>query len=155
MKLGLFKQIFLKQIIIIVVFVGRIVRSLLSKRQKSVFTNLQQAKDRNIKIEQSYFDAQIKFKKASDEVIKIRRQTDEAIEQQKEKYRIKLSKNLQELEELKESKIKYQKIKIQQQISQKIITLALQKVEKKFQEKLDQNARKSITLWSIEQLKKF
>lgn len=126
---------------------------LLSKRQKSIVLNLQQSKRQAAKTEQRFLAAQLKFKKASEKALEIRRQANESIKQQRKEYQMKLSRELQQLEELKESTINSQRRKIQKEIAQKTIDLIFQKVEKRCHEEFDQNIRKAISLWSIKQFK--
>nr|YP_009130606.1 CF0 ATP synthase subunit I [Tydemania expeditionis]CEO91136.1 CF0 ATP synthase subunit I [Tydemania expeditionis] len=137
---------------VVIFFVGDAVKSLLAKREESILVNLQQAQQRANEMEQNYSNAQIKFQKASDEVIEISRQTEESIKKQEKQYKIQISRDLQRLEEFQKSTIYYQQQKVEKQILQRIIDFALEKVNKKFEKKLTQNVQKSINFFSIEKL---
>nr|AYC64104.1 ATP synthase CF0 subunit I [Johnson-sea-linkia profunda] len=157
MKVGDFRLIFLKQILLIIVivifFVGDAVKSLLAKRQESIFSNLHQAQQRAKEIEQVYLDTQTKYQTASNEVLEIRLQTKESIQQQEKQYQIQRMKDLQRLQENQKTTIIYQQQKIQKQISQKILDFAFQKVDQKFQQGLNQKVQKSVHTLSIKALK--
>nr|AYC63981.1 ATP synthase CF0 subunit I [Flabellia petiolata] len=139
-------------IAVVIFFVGDAVKSLLNKREESIFSNLQQAQKRAAEMEQGYKEAQTKFKEASNEVLKINSQAEESIKQQEKQYQTQISKDLQRLKEFKQSTIYYQQQKIQKQISQKIIDFALNKVNQKFQKGFALKRQKSINTLSIKQL---
>lgn len=98
--------------------------------------------------------AQTKFKQTANEVIEINNQTQNSIEQQEKQYQIKLTQNLQRLQELQESTIYYQQQKIQKQLKQSLIDFATQKVDQKFQAGLNPKVQKSVNTLSIKLLKK-
>ena len=129
---------------------GDAVKSLLTKRQESIFSNLQQAQKRAIEIEQVYLDAHKNFKKASDEVIEIGLQAKESIRQQEKQYKNQIMTDLQKFKTTNASTIYYQQQKIQKQISQKIIDFAIKKVHQKFQKSLNSNVHKSVNTRSIQ-----
>ena len=141
-------------IAIVIFFVGDAVQSLLSKRQESIFSNLQQAKQRAAEMEQSYLNAQTKLEKASNEVLAIGIQAEESIKQQKKQSQNRISTDLQRLQSSTAATIYYQQQKIQKQISQQIIDFAIKKVDLKFQEGLTQKVQKSVNTLSIQLLQK-
>ena len=128
-------------------------KSLLAKRQESIFSNLQQAQQRAKDIEQVYSTTQTKFQTASNEVLEIHSQTQESIQQQDKQYQIQREKDLQRLQENQRTTIIYQQQKIQKQISQKILDFSLQKVDQKFQQGLNAKVQKSVHTLSIKALK--
>lgn len=128
-------------------------KSLLAKRQESIFSNLQQAKQRVKEIEKVYLDTQIMYHKVLTEVLELRLQTEDLIKERKQQYQIKKMKNLQKIQENQKTTIFYQQKKIQKQTSQKIIDFTLQKVDKKFQQGLNQRIQKSMQILSIKALK--
>nr|YP_009518916.1 ATP synthase CF0 subunit I [Boodleopsis pusilla]AYC64824.1 ATP synthase CF0 subunit I [Boodleopsis pusilla] len=142
-------------IAIVVFFVGDAIRSLLAKRQESIFSNLRQAQQRATAIEQIYLDTQKKYQAAAYEVLEIRLQTEDSIHQQDKQYQIQRMKDLQKLQDSQEITIFYQQQKIQKQISQQILDSALQKVDQKFQQGLNQKVQKSVHTLSINALKAF
>ena len=119
-------------------------KSLLAKRQESIFSNLQQAQKRAIEIEQIYLDAQKNFKQASNEVIEIGLQAKESIQRQEKQYENQIITDLQKFKTANASTIYYQQQKIQKQISQKIIDFAIEKVSRKFQKNLNSDTQKSV-----------
>lgn len=125
-------------------------KSLLAKRQESIFSNLQQAQKRAIEIEQIYLDAQKTFKQASDEVMEIGLQAKESIQQQEKQFKNKIMTDLQKFKTANASTIYYQQQKIQKQISQKIIDFAIEKVSRKFQKNLNSNMQKYVNTRSIQ-----
>lgn len=127
-----------------VFFVGDAVKSLLAKRQESIFSNLDQAQQRAKQIEQVYLDTQTKYQTASNEVVQIRLQTKASLQQQDQQYQIQIMKQLQRLQENQNTTLVYQQQKIQKQISQKILDLAFQKVDQKFQLGVNSKVQKSV-----------
>lgn len=128
---------------------------LLLKRQKSILLNLRQSKKQAAEIEQRFLDAQTKFKKASEEAFEIRQRTQESIKKQHKEYENKLSRDLQKLEELKNSTINFQRQKTKAQIANQLIDSTIQKVEEKFQtEFCDENIQDRINLRLVEEFKK-
>nr|YP_009519515.1 ATP synthase CF0 subunit I [Rhipiliopsis peltata]AYC65466.1 ATP synthase CF0 subunit I [Rhipiliopsis peltata] len=156
-RVGGFKRIYLKQILLIIAivifFVGDAVQSLLAKRQESIFVNLQQAQERALEMEKSLMEAQQKFKNASNEVLEIGVQADESIQKQEKQYQNQIATDLQRLQEMTATTIYYQQQKIQKQISQKILDLAIQKVDQKFQKGLNPKVQKSVNKLSINLLR--
>ena len=129
---------------------GDAVKSLLAKRQESIFSNLQQAQKRAIEIEQIYLDAQKNFKQASNEVVEIGLQAKESIQRQEKQYENQIITDLQKFKTANASTIYYQQQKIQKQISQKIIDFAIEKVSRKFQKNLNSNMQKYVNTLSIQ-----
>nr|YP_009472642.1 ATP synthase CF0 subunit I [Rhipilia penicilloides]ARO74267.1 ATP synthase CF0 subunit I [Rhipilia penicilloides] len=142
-------------IAIVVFFVGDAVKSLLSKRQESIFVNLEQAQQRAQQIEKIYLATQMKYQAAYQEVLEIRLHTEDTIKQQDKQYQIQRMKDLHRLQENQKITILYQQQKIQKQISQKILDFALQKVDQKFQQGLNSKIQKSVHTLSIQALKAF
>lgn len=146
------KKKILVVITIVIFFVGDAVKSLLTKRQESILSNLQQAQKRATEIEQIYLDAQKNFQQVSDEVMEIGLQAKESIQQQEKQYQNQIITDLQKLKTTNTSTIYYQQQKIQKQISQKIIDFAIKKVHQKFQKGLNSNVQKSVNTLSIQLL---
>nr|YP_009472543.1 ATP synthase CF0 subunit I [Chlorodesmis fastigiata]ARO74181.1 ATP synthase CF0 subunit I [Chlorodesmis fastigiata] len=142
-------------IFIVIFFVGNTVKSLLSKRQKSIFKNLQQSKRRAIKVQQNLLDVQTKIEKISDEVSEIQRQSDESIKQQKKQYQNQISTDLQKLEESQKSTIDFQRRQIRKQISQEVVDSTLRKVDQKLKDNFNEAIKKAVSFWSVEKFKKF
>lgn len=148
----IFRTEILVVITIVIFFVGDAVKSLLTKRQESILSNLQQAQKRAMEIEQVYLDAQKNFQQVSDEVMEIGLQAKESIQQQEKQYQNQIITDLQKLKTTNTSTIYYQQQKIQKQISQKIIHFAIKKVHQKFQKGLNSNVQKSVNKLSIQLL---
>nr|AYC65747.1 ATP synthase CF0 subunit I [Udotea sp. TZ0819] len=156
MTVGVYKQIFLKRILLIIIvifFVGKTVKSLLSKRQKSILRNLRQSKRTKIEVKQSLLDVQTKIGKVSEEALEIQQNTDESIRQQKEQYQTQMLTDLQRLEEFQKSTINFQQRQIRKQISQKIIDSTVQKVDKKLKDNFNEAIKKVVSFWSVEKFK--
>nr|BBN51419.1 ATP synthase CF0 B subunit [Halimeda borneensis] len=128
-------------------------KSLLSKRQESIFSNLQQANQRAVEIEQNLLEAKTKFENASKEVLEIGKQAKNSVKQQENQSQNQISTDLQRLKESTVVTISNQQQKIQKQISQKIIDFAITKVEKTFQQGFTQNVQKSVNKLSIKLLR--
>nr|BBD21545.1 ATP synthase CF0 B subunit [Rhipidosiphon lewmanomontiae] len=139
--------------IIIIFFGSKTIKSLLSKRQKSILKNLQQSKTRAIKGKQSLLEVQTKVENASEEKSQIQQQTKESIQQQKEQYQSQISTDLQKLEELKKSTLDFEQRQIRKQISKKILDSTLQKVDQKFKDNFNEAIKKAVSFWSIEKFK--
>lgn len=131
-------------------FVGDAVKSLLAKREQSILSNLQQAKQRAAETARLCLEAQQKLKQASDQVVEIRLQADQSIEQQNQKSQNQFSADLQKLQESKESTLESQQQKIQKQISQKILISSLHKVDQKFQTGFDRETQKTVNAFVLD-----
>lgn len=134
-------------------FVGDAVKSLLAKRQQSILSNLQQAKERAAETERLFFQAQEKLKKASDQVLEISLQADQSIEEQNKKSQNQFFADLQKLQELQESTLESQQQKIQKQISQKILISSIQKVNQKFRKGFDKKTQKTVNALAMDLLR--
>ena len=113
---------------------------------------MNQAQQRAEEIEQVYAKTQTKYQAASNEVLEIRLQTKESIQQQDKQYQIQRMKDLQRLQENQKTTILYQQQKIQKQISQTILDSALQRVDQKFEQGLNPKVQKSVHALSIQAL---
>lgn len=134
-------------------FVGDAVKSLLAKRQQSILSNLQQAKERAAETERLFLEAQEKLKKASDQVLEISLQADRSIEEQNKKSQNQFSADLQKLQESQESTLESQQQKIQKQISQKILISSIQKVDQKFRKGFDRKTQKTVNALAMDLLR--
>lgn len=116
----------------------------MSKRQESIFLNLQQANQRAIEMEQNLFEAQTKFENASKEVELIKKQAEDSIKKQENQSQNQIATDLQRLKESTMTTIFNQQQKIQKQLATRAIDFAITKVEQTFQKGLTENVQKSI-----------
>nr|AYC64055.1 ATP synthase CF0 subunit I [Halimeda micronesica] len=139
-------------IAIVIFFVGDALKSLLSKRQESIFSNLQQANQRAIEMKQKLLEAQTKFENASKEVQQIKKQAENENSIKKQENKNQIATNLQRLKESTVSTIYNQQQKIKLETSQKIIDFAINKVLSRAPN-FTQNVQKSVNKLSITSLK--
>ena len=116
----------------------------MSKRQESIFSNLQQANKRALEMEQIFLEAQKKFEKAQEVSQQIGKQTEESIKKQEKQSQNQISTDLQRLKESTITTIYNQQQKIQKQLAKRAIDFAIIKVEQTFQKGFTQNLQKSI-----------
>ncbi|MFY2490620.1 hypothetical protein [Escherichia coli] len=138
----------------VIFFVGDAVQSLLTKRQESILSNLQQAKDRGNEADQIFLKAQKKYANASSQVNDVISEAQKSIDEEKKQSQLQIEIDLDRLKQFKKSTIYYQQQKIKKQISQKILISVNQKVQQKFQKRLNKKFHKSINTSSIEFLQK-
>nr|QUV75709.1 CF0 ATP synthase subunit I [Caulerpa lentillifera] len=139
---------------IVIFFVGDAVQSLLTKRQESILSNLQQAKDRGSEAEKIFLKAQKKYDNASSQVNDVIYEAQKSIDEEKKQSQLQIEIDLDRLKQFQKSTIYYQQQKIQKQISRKILISVNQKVQQKFQKRLNKKFHKSINTSSIELLQK-
>nr|YP_009306397.1 ATP synthase CF0 subunit I [Caulerpa cliftonii]AOP19301.1 ATP synthase CF0 subunit I [Caulerpa cliftonii] len=139
---------------VVIFFVGDAVRSLLTKRQESILSNLRQGEERAQEAEKLFLEARKKYNNASEQVNQIKIQTQKSIQDDQTQSQIQIQTDLERLKQFQNSTIYYQQQKIQKQISQKILISVNQKVNQKFQMRLNSKFHKSINTSCIESLQK-
>lgn len=136
-------------IAVVIFFVGDAVKSLLLKRQESIISNLQQAKQRVIEMEQNLLNAQKKFENASAVAQVIKNQNEESIKKQEIQSQEKLAADLQRLKESTVTTIANQKRKTQKKIYQGLITIVINRVERDIQYGFTDNCDKAINVATL------
>lgn len=142
-------------IAIVISFVGDALRSLLENRKQTVLNNLREADQRAIEAEEKLNQAQIKLDLAQKKAIEIREQGINTAEQEKIQFIRQFEKDFDFLKQLKEQTIKLQQQKVIFQISQQVISLALQKVKSKLSKRLRFTFHSYVNNFNVVRLKNY
>lgn len=139
-----------KVVIGVVIFIiGDALKSLLLKRKESILLNLTEAETRAENAQKLFLTTKNQFQEAILKAKEIDLESKILVQNERNKFQIEFENNIQQLEKLKNITITLQEQKIRNQISQKIILLALKKVNQKLKTRCDQNFQNSINNFYI------
>ena len=138
--------------IIIFIFGGNSVRSVLSTRQELISSNIRQAQNRLNETEKALLKAQKKYKKASELAKQIEIETQQCIENDKKQYQAKFEADVEQLKEYQQFEIYNQFRKIKNRLFRRISANISKKVKQKFQNNLNGKLQKWINMYFIEKL---
>nr|ARQ82166.1 ATP synthase CF0 subunit I [Avrainvillea mazei] len=133
----------------VIVLVGDAFKSLLLKRKESILLNLKEAEIRAEKAQELFLTTKNKLEEAIIQAKEIDIESKILVQNEKNKFQIEFENNIKQLEKLKNLTIALQQQKIRNQISQKIIILALKKVNQKLKTRCDQNFQNLINNFYI------
>jgi len=139
-------------IIIVVFFIGNILKSLLSQRQKKILENIEKTKSILEESKIAYDDAKKKLEESTRRVKELESKTRELLEEQDRKYQNKVSNDIRNLENTKESSIDRQKREFNLILSQEVIDRIIYRTDKLFERSLNEHkkAQKNLNKQSIE-----
>jgi F-type H+-transporting ATPase subunit b len=117
---------------VVVTFVGDAVRELLKNRKDTILTNLQEADNRALEAQEKLNEAKSQLAIAQKKAVEIQEQGAVAAEQETKLCIKQAEDDAVRLKQVKQDTIRLQQQKAIQQISQQIVSLALEKVRQKF-----------------------
>ena len=120
---------------VVVTFVGDAARELLKNRKETILNNLREADNRALEAQEKLNQAKSQLAVAQKKAVEIREQGVIAAEQEKKLCIKQAEEDAARLKQVKQDTIRLQQQKAIQQISQQIVTLALEQVLTKFKTK--------------------
>lgn len=142
-------------IAIVFSFVGDALRSLLENRKQTVLNNIREADQRALEAQNKLNQAQARLELAQNKAIEIRQQGKQIAEQEEIQFIRQFEKDFNLLKQLKEETINLQQQKVIFQISQQVISLALQKVKRKLNKRLRFNFHSYVNKFNVVRLKNY
>lgn len=141
-------------IFIVVFFVGNILRSLLLQRQEKILKNIEKTRNMLEESKIGYENVEKKLEESIRRIEEIESKTRELLEEQDRKYQNKISNDIENLENTKESSIDRQKREFNLILSQEVIDRIIYKTDKIFEKSLNEHkkAQKKLNEQSIESI---
>jgi F-type H+-transporting ATPase subunit b len=136
-------------IAVVVSFVGDALKSLLETRKQTILNNIQEANNRANEAQQRLNQARAQLEQAQKKAVDIREQGFLNAEREKNQCIRQTKEDILRLEETKQISLTSQQQKAINQISQKVIDLALSQVKRKLQTRLDQVNHVSVNNFKI------
>ena len=136
-------------IAVVVSFGGDALRSLLDNRKQTILNNLQEADQKAKEAEEKLIQARAQLKLAKNKAIDIREQGVLNAEQEKKQSIRQTKEDLSRLEEVKQETIRLQQQKAISQVSQQVVSLALNQVREKLSSRLDPTFHSSVNNFNI------
>nr|YP_009330305.1 ATP synthase subunit b [Lambia antarctica]ANN39069.1 ATP synthase subunit b [Lambia antarctica] len=122
---------------IVISFVGDALKSLLKNREQLIIANIQEAEKREKEAIEKLNSAKNKLINSQQKVKEISDQSFITAQTEKEKYKKQTVEDIERLQKLKQETILFQQQKAIKQISKQVITLALNQVYKKIENRYD------------------
>ena len=136
-------------IAVVVSFGGDALRSLLDNRKQTILNNLQEADLKAKEAENKLVQAQAQLELAKKKAIEISKQGIlNAKQEQKQSIR-QTQEDISRLEEVKQETIRFQQQKAISQVSQQVVSLALNQVREKLSSRLDPTFHSSVNNFNI------
>ena len=134
---------------IVVSFGGNALRSLLDNRRQTILNNLEEADNKAKEAQEKLNKAKARLKAAKTKAAEIREQGNITAEQEKKQCILQTEQDTLRLEEVKQETIKFQQQKAISQVSQQVVSMALNKVREKLTNKLDSEFHSSVNNYNI------
>jgi F-type H+-transporting ATPase subunit b len=134
---------------IVVSFGGDALRSLLENRKQTILKNLQEADQRAKEAKEKLEQAQKQLELAKTKAAEIREQGVVTAEQEKRQCIRQTQKDTLRLEEVKQETLRFQQQKVVNQVSQQVVSLALNQVRTKLTKRLDPTFHSSVNNFNI------
>jgi F-type H+-transporting ATPase subunit b len=142
-------------IFIVISFVGDALKTLLQNRKELILANLEEADKRALEAQEKLFEAQKQFDLALDKANQIKNEAILKAENEIKEILKQTENEIKNFEKLKVENLALEKQKIVSEISQQVISLALQKVRDKFKNTLDGSFHSSVNNFNIFLLKNY
>ena len=136
-------------IAVVVSFGGDALRSLLDNRKQTILNNLQEADQKSKEAEDKLNQARMQLELAKKKAIEIREQGVLTAEQEKKQSIRQTQEDILRLEEIKQETIRFQQQKAISQVSQQVVSLALNQVREKLGSNLDSTFHSSVNNFNI------
>ena len=136
-------------IAVVVSFGGDALRSLLDNRKQTILNNLQEADQKAKEAEEKLTKARAQLELAKKKAIEIREQGVVTAEQEKKQAIRQMQEDVSRLNEIKQETIRFQQQKAISQVSQQVVSLALNQVREKLSNRLDSTFHSSVNNFNI------
>ena len=134
---------------IVISFGGNALRSLLDNRKQTILNNLEEADKKATEAQEKLNKTKTQLEFAKKKATEIREQGILTAEQEKKQCIFQTEQDGLRLEEVKQETIKFQQQKAINQVSQQVVSLALNKVGEKFNNRLNSNCPSSVNNFNI------
>ena len=134
---------------VVVSFGGDALRSLLETRKETILKNFEEAKQRSEEAREKLAIASQEVENAKTKANDIRQQTVSLLEKEKQMYAQQFESETKRLQTLKEETLAFQEQRAKFQISNQIITLAVDKVEETIKKRLTPRLHDSVNNFHI------
>ena len=134
---------------IVVSFGGDALRSLLENRRQTILNNLQEAEQRAQEAQQKIAKAKSQLELAQKKAVEIRQQGNITAEKEKKQCIRQTEEDAKRLEENKQETLQLQQQKAINQVSQQVVSLALNQVREKLNKRLDASFHASVNNFNI------
>lgn len=139
---------------VVVSFGGDALRSLLETRKETILKNFEEAKQRSEEARERLKLASKEVENAKLKAQEIGKQTITLLEKEKQTYATQLESETKRLETLKQETLAFQEQRAKFQISNQIISLAIEQVEQKIKTRLTPRLHDSVNNFNIVLLRK-
>jgi F-type H+-transporting ATPase subunit b len=134
---------------VVVSFGGDALRSLLENRKQAILNSIKEADDRANEAKARYEQAKLAFEAAKTKAEEIQKQSVVAAENEKSQILKQLGEDKDRLQQVKKDTVRFQEQRAVQQISEKVVSLALSQVRQRLQKRLDNNFHTSVNNFHI------
>jgi F-type H+-transporting ATPase subunit b len=134
---------------VVVSFGGDALRSLLENRKQSILNSIKEADDRANEAKARYEQAKLAFDSAKTKAEEIQKQSVVAAENERTQILKQLEEDKDRLQQVKKDTVRFQEQRAVQQISEKVVSLALSQVRERLQKRLDNNFHTSVNNFHI------
>lgn len=134
---------------VVVSFGGDALRSLLENRKQAILNSIKEADDRANEAKTRYEQAKLAFESAKTKAEEIQKQSVVAAENEKTQILKQLEEDKGRLQQVKKDTVRFQEQRAVQQISEKVVSLALSQVRERLQKRLDNNFHTSVNNFHI------
>lgn len=134
---------------IVVSFGGDALRSLLENRKQTIFSSLQEADSRAEEAKEKLSKAKSQLSLFQKKASEIRQQASATAEQEKKQAIQQTQEDAQRLERVKQETLQMQQQKTISQISQQVVSLALDQVRTKLKNRLDASFQKTVNRFYV------
>ena len=134
---------------IVLTYVGDALRGLLANRKQTILANFREADQRATEAQDRLRQAQLEFEQAQEKAQKIREQASVTIEQEKKQFLGQTQEDIKRLGTLQQETFKFEQQKAQNELAQKLVTLALKQVRDTLNQKLTSAIHSAINNFQI------
>ena len=141
-------------IAVVVSLGGDALRSLLENRKQTILNNLKEVEQRAFEAQERLNKAKLQLELAQTKAIEIRKKGSLASEQEKKQALKQVKEDISRLEQTQQETIRFQQQRAISKLSQQVVNLALQKVNKKLNMPLTFQVHKAVNDFNTKLLKK-
>jgi len=134
---------------IVLTYVGDALRGLLENRKQTIVSNFREADQRATEAQDRVRQAQLEFEQAGAKAQKIREQARITIEQEKQQCVRQTGEDIKRLGTLQQETLKFEQQKAQNELAQKLVTLALGQVRKKLEQRVTSSIHSAVNNFQI------
>lgn len=136
-------------ITIVVSFGGNALRSLLDNRKQIILNNLEEADNKAKEAQEKLAKAKTRLEAAKSKALEIKQQGNNTADQEKKQCISQTEHDTLRLEQVKQETIKFQQQKVIKQVSQQVVSRALNNVRQKLSTRLNTDFHSSVNNFNI------